>query len=75
MVGLYDVQRPKIATLDLIGALLYGVSFVYFAHTTLYVLVENVSDYETLWNRLGKVYTIHGVITIGCSKCWIKNKT
>ena len=48
MVGLYAIQRPKIGALGLIGSLLYGASFVYFAHTTLYALTEHVPDYETL---------------------------
>lgn len=64
MVGLYAVQRPKIGALGLIGSLLYGASFVYFAHTTLYALAENVPDYETLWEHLGNLYTIHGLLMI-----------
>ena len=64
MVGLYAVQRPKIALLGLIGSLLYGASFVYFAHTTLYALTEHVRDYETLWQRLGNLYTMHGLLMI-----------
>ena len=51
MVGLYAVQHQKIGTLGLIGSLLYGASFVYFSHTTLYAITEHVPDYETLWER------------------------
>ena len=64
MVGLYTVQRPKIGTLGLIGSLLYGASFVYFAHTTLYALAGQIPDYETLWERLGNLYTMHGFLMI-----------
>ncbi|MDJ0704895.1 MAG: hypothetical protein QNJ46_16560 [Leptolyngbyaceae cyanobacterium MO_188.B28] len=64
MVGLYAVQRSKIGALGLIGSLLYGASFVYFAHTTLYALTEHVRDYETLWERLGNLYTMHGLLMI-----------
>jgi len=64
MVGLYAVQRPKIGALGLIGSLIYGASFVYFAHTTLYALAENVPDYETLWEHLGNLYTMHGLLMI-----------
>lgn len=64
MVGIYSVQRLKIGLLGLIGSLLYGASFVYFAHTTLYAIAERVPDYETLWARLGNLYTMHGILMI-----------
>ncbi len=64
VVGLYAFQRPKIGVWGFIGAILYGVSFVYFAHTTLYAIVENVADYEALWTELGAVYTAHGIAMI-----------
>lgn len=64
MIGLYAVQRSKIGVLGLIGSVLYGASFVYFAHTTLYALTEHVQDYETLWERLGNLYTMHGLLMI-----------
>lgn len=64
MVGLYAVQRPKIGLLGLIGSLLYGGSFVYFAHTTLYAIAEHVTDYETLLEHLGNLYTMHGLLMI-----------
>lgn len=60
MIGLYAVQRPKINSIGLVGAVLYGVAFIYFAHTTLYALQESIADYETLWTKLGWVYTLHG---------------
>ncbi len=64
MVGLYAVQRPGIRATGLAGALLYGVSFVYFAHTTQYALVQQTPDYATLWDQLGTVYTLHGVLMV-----------
>ncbi len=64
MLGLYLVQRPKIGLLGLAGSVLYGASFVYFAHTSLYALSENVPDYATLWEQLGNVYTVHGVVMV-----------
>jgi len=63
-VGLFAVQRETIGILGLVGALLYGAAFIYFAHTTLYALVEQVPDYESLWSRLGSVYTAHGILMI-----------
>lgn len=60
VIGIYAVQRPKIGGAGLLGALLYGASFVYFAHTSLYAIAERSPDYETLWAQLGPVYTFHG---------------
>ena len=40
------------------------ISFVYFAHTTLFALAIGSPDYETLWVELGSVYTIHGAVMI-----------
>ena len=64
VVGLYAFQRPKIGVWGFLGTILYGVSFMYFAHTTLYAIVENVADYGALWTELGAVYTAHGIVMI-----------
>lgn len=64
-IGLFAVQRPKIGWLGLIGAIIYGIAFIYFAHTTLYALEESFSNYELLWNRLGIIYTFHGGLMVG----------
>lgn len=64
MLGLYAVQRPKIGWLGLIGALLYGIAFIYFAHTTLLSLEESFPNYEVLWQRLGSAYTFHGGLMV-----------
>lgn len=64
MIGLYAAQHPKIGWLGLIGVILYAVSFIYFAHTTLLALEESLPNYETLWQRLGKVYTFHGGLMV-----------
>jgi hypothetical protein len=64
MLGLYAAQRPRISTLGLIGALLYGFAFVYFAHTTLFALETNVPTYEQLWAELGWLYTMHGGVMV-----------
>ena len=49
LVGLYAVQRPGITRVGLLGALLYGGTFVYFAHTTLYALQERISVTRPSW--------------------------
>lgn len=64
MLGLYAVQFPRIGWVGLIGTLLYSIAFIYFTHTTLYSIEESIPDYETLWRRLGGVYTLHGGLMI-----------
>lgn len=62
MLGLYAAQRPRIVGAGLVGALLYGMAFVYFAHTTLFALATSTSDYAQLWHRMGPLYTAHGAL-------------
>lgn len=64
MLGLYAAQRPKIGSIGLTGAIIYGIAFIYFAHTTLYALEESFPNYEMLWHRLGTVYTFHGGLMV-----------
>jgi len=64
MLGLYAVQRPAISWVGLLGALLFGASYIYFAHTALYALIDHTPDYETLWHRLGITYTVHGAVMV-----------
>jgi hypothetical protein len=64
MLGLYAYQRPRIGWVGLIGSVLYGVAFIYFAHTTLIALEESILDYEILWRKLGWVYPFHGGIMV-----------
>ncbi|QQS43208.1 MAG: hypothetical protein IPM63_10540 [Acidobacteriota bacterium] len=64
LVGLYAAQRPLISYLGLVGAILYGSAFVYFAHSTQFALTENITDYSALWHRLGSIYTAHGALMV-----------
>ncbi|MGE3274537.1 MAG: hypothetical protein AB7O67_05460 [Vicinamibacterales bacterium] len=64
MLGLYAAQRPRISRLGLVGALVYGFAFVYFAHTTLVALTEGVPTYAELWAGLGAFYTAHGALMV-----------
>jgi len=64
LLGIYAVHGPKPGVAGLVGALLYGAAFTYFAHTTLYALDEHISDYEVLWQRLGGIYTAHGALMV-----------
>ncbi|MBK9214147.1 MAG: hypothetical protein IPM59_00880 [Chloracidobacterium sp.] len=64
LVGLYAVQRPRIGRMGLVGSLLYGFSFIYFAHSTLHALEAGVQTYEGLWAELGWLYSLHGAAMI-----------
>jgi hypothetical protein len=64
LIGLYAVQRPRISLWGLLGALLYGFAFIYFAHTTLAALDTRLTNYEQLWDRLGGLYTAHGALMV-----------
>lgn len=64
LVGLYAIQRPKVPPGALLGAVVYGAAFVYFAHTALYALAEHTADYATLVKRLGPAYTVHGALMV-----------
>lgn len=64
LLGLYAVHAPRPHAAALVGALLYGSAFTYFAFTTLYALSESVPDYATLWQRTGWVYTLHGGLMV-----------
>jgi hypothetical protein len=64
MLGLYAYQRPRIEWVGLIGSVLYGVSFIYFAHTTLIALEEVIPNYEMLLQKLGGIYTFHGGLMV-----------
>lgn len=58
--GIYALYRPRPGRAGLLGALLYGAAFGYFAFTTVYALAANVPSYEALWQRLGHLYTFFG---------------
>lgn len=60
LLGIYAVHPTELGVLALAGALLHGAAFTYFSHTTLLALFEHVPSYETLWDRLGLTYTVHG---------------
>ena len=64
LLGLYTVRQPRPNVFGLIGALLYGVAFIYFVHTTLYAITEQVPTYEALWIRLGSLYSVHGAFMV-----------
>ena len=65
MVRPSSSPKPSLnIAVGLVGAVLYGVAFAYFAHTTLYALAEDVPTYQALWSRLDALYTVHGALMI-----------
>ena len=64
LLGVAAIRAPRASAVAIAGAALYGLAFVYFAHTTLYALAERVGDYASLWERLGAAYTVHGALMV-----------
>jgi hypothetical protein len=64
LLGIYAVREEELGVPALVGALLYGIAFTYFAHTTLYALASHAPTYEALWQQLGPTYTLHGVFMV-----------
>lgn len=64
LLGIYAVRAENLSPAALLGALLYGAAFTYFAHTTLYALQSQAPDYEALWQQLGLVYSLHGAAMV-----------
>lgn len=64
LLGIYAVRTETLGAWALVGAILYGFAFTYFAHTTLYALATGAPNYETLWQQLGPTYTIHGALMV-----------
>ena len=64
LLGMYAVREEQLGPTGLVGALLYGVAFTYFAHTTLYALASHAPTYEALWQQLGTTYTVHGALMV-----------
>jgi hypothetical protein len=64
LLGIYAVRSQQLGPSALIGALLHGIAFTYFAHTTLFALQSQAPDYEVLWRQLGPTYTAHGAAMV-----------
>lgn len=64
LLGVIAVRAPDAGYVPVIGAVLYGCAFVYFAHTTLVALADGVPTYDVLWRRLGDTYTLHGAMMV-----------
>jgi hypothetical protein len=64
VVGLFAVQRPRIGTLGLVGAVTYAYTFVFFTSTVVYALVNHTHDWSELTTQLGAWLTVHSVLMV-----------
>jgi hypothetical protein len=64
LLGIYAVRADTLRSVALVGAVLYGIAFTYFAHTTLLALAVSAPDYAALWQDLGSTYTFHGALMV-----------
>jgi hypothetical protein len=64
LLGIYALRAESLGAGALLGAVLYGFAFTYFAHSTLYALAIGAPDYESLWQHLGSTYTMHGALMV-----------
>ena len=64
LLGVCLVHTPRLGALGIVGALLYGLGFVYFEHTVLYALTEGIPGYPDLRSRLGTLNTVYGTFMI-----------
>lgn len=64
VIGLYAVQRPRIKTLGLAGALGYAYAYIFFTSTVVYTLANGIRDWAALQKHLGPWITIHGALMV-----------
>jgi hypothetical protein len=64
VLGLFALQRPRIGTLGLVGAVTYGYTFVFFTSTVVYALVNHTDDWTELTAQFGAWLTVHSVLMI-----------
>ena len=77
LLGIYMTVETDPGVIGLGGAVLYGVAFTYFAHTTLYALASGAPNYESMWQQLGLTYTVHGALMVigGLAFAWSALRT
>jgi hypothetical protein len=64
VLGLFAVQRPRIGTLGLVGAVTYAYTFVFFTSTVVYALVDHAHDWAELTTQLGAWIALHSVLMV-----------
>jgi hypothetical protein len=70
VLGLYAVQRPRIGTLGLLGAVGYAYAYVFFTGTVQLALSTHPRDWDTLVGDLGPWVTLHGLLMVLAGSCF-----
>ncbi|MFX0073673.1 MAG: hypothetical protein ACFFAO_21555 [Candidatus Hermodarchaeota archaeon] len=60
LVALQKEQEGR--SIGYIGALIFGISYVFWAATVVYPMVEDIANYEQLIDRIGLMYYINGIL-------------
>ncbi|MDQ1602269.1 MAG: hypothetical protein QOE01_114 [Actinomycetota bacterium] len=64
VVGLTILCRRRLGRLGLVSAVAYAYSYVVFAWTVVYAMVDHTKDYKTLNDHLGTLMIAHGAIMV-----------
>jgi hypothetical protein len=64
VVGLTILYRRRLGRLGLVSAVAYAYSYVVFAWTVVYAMVNHTKDYKTLNDHLGTLMIAHGAIMV-----------
>jgi len=64
VLGLYALQRPRIGSLGLVGAVAYAYVYVFFTGTVTYALVNGTDAFDALSDTMGAWMTVHGALMV-----------
>lgn len=64
VVGLCMAQRPRLGSLGEAGALAFACSYVFFAFTALYALVDGVPDFHALTGQFTLLFVANSAIML-----------
>ena len=64
VIGIYAAQRPSIGRLGLLGAVGYAYTFVFFASTVVFALVQHTSDWSALKSQMGGWIAVHSLLMV-----------
>jgi hypothetical protein len=64
VLGLYAVQRPRIGTLGLLGAIGYAYAYIFFTGTVLLAIVNRPANWDVLVGDLEPWVTLHGLLMV-----------
>jgi hypothetical protein len=70
VIGLAAVQRPELGRLGWLGAAGYAYSYVFFAYTVVYALVDRTGDFGALSHDLRPWMFLHGAVMVVAGLCF-----